>query len=58
MNQSDRTGKLWEMGLYDKCEELEEKYGVHVPITEKLKDRGREVAHNENNPCAETLPQK
>ena len=36
VSQSDRTGKLWEMGLHDKCEELEEKYGVRVPITKKL----------------------
>ncbi|MDH2900492.1 MAG: hypothetical protein PXY39_05930 [archaeon] len=36
LSQSDRTGKLWEIGLHDKCEELEEKYGVRVPITKKL----------------------
>jgi hypothetical protein len=36
VNQSDRTGKLWEIGLHDKCEELEDKYGVRVPITKKL----------------------
>jgi hypothetical protein len=36
VSQSDRTGKLWEIGLHDKCEELEEKYGVGVPITKKL----------------------
>ncbi len=36
VSQSDRTGKLWEMGLHDKCEELEEKYRVRVPITKKL----------------------
>ncbi len=36
VSQSDRTGKLWEIGLHDKCEELEGKYGVRVPITKKL----------------------
>lgn len=36
VSQSDRTGKLWEIGLHDKCEELEEKYDVRVPITKKL----------------------
>ena len=36
VSQSDRTGKLWEIGLHDKCEELEEKYGVRVPITKRL----------------------
>ena len=36
VSQSDRTGKLWEIGLHDKCEELEEKYSVRAPITKKL----------------------
>lgn len=36
VSQSDRTGKLWEIGLHDKCEELEENFGVRVPITKKL----------------------
>jgi hypothetical protein len=35
--QSDRTGTLWEMGLHDKCEDLEEKFGIKVPIVKKLR---------------------
>ncbi len=35
--QSDRSGKLWEMGLYEKCNELKEKYGINVPIARKLR---------------------
>jgi hypothetical protein len=36
VSQSDRTDKLWEIGLHDKCEELDKKYNVRVPITKKL----------------------
>ena len=35
--QSEMTGRLWETGLYDKCTELEDKYGVNVPIARKLR---------------------
>ena len=36
--QSERTGIIWEMGLHDKCEALEEKFGIKVPI---LKNFGK-----------------
>ncbi len=38
MNQSkrDRRGNIWEASLYEKCEELREKYGIDVPIRKKL----------------------
>jgi hypothetical protein len=36
VSQSDKSGKLWETGLHDKCAELEEEYSVRVPITKKL----------------------
>lgn len=39
MNQSkrDRRGNIWEASLYEKCEELREKYGIDVSIRKKLK---------------------
>jgi hypothetical protein len=35
--QSEATGKLWEMGLYEKCSELQDRFGLTVPITRKLR---------------------
>ena len=39
MQQSDkdRRGNIWEASLYEKCEELMEKYGIDVPIRKELR---------------------
>ncbi len=34
--QSESTGSIWETGLYDNCEDLQEKFGIKVPILRKL----------------------
>ena len=40
--QSERTGRIWETGLYVKCLELQDKYEVTVPIARKLRKIGEE----------------
>jgi hypothetical protein len=36
-SEKDQKGNIWEASLYEKCEELMEKYGVDVPIRKKLR---------------------
>ena len=36
-SEKDQRGNIWEASLYEKCEELKEKYGVDVPIRKKLR---------------------
>jgi hypothetical protein len=36
-SERDLRGNIWESSLYEKCEELQEKYGIDVPIRNKLK---------------------
>ncbi len=35
--QSELTDRVWESGLYERCEELNERYGVKVPFLNKLR---------------------
>jgi len=35
--QSELTDRVWESGLYERCEELDERYGVRVPFMNKLR---------------------
>ena len=36
-SEKDQRGNIWEASLYEKCEELKEKYGIDVPIRKKLR---------------------
>ncbi|MHB8361528.1 MAG: DUF6036 family nucleotidyltransferase [Thermoplasmataceae archaeon] len=36
-SKRDRRGNIWEASLYEKCEELKKKYGINVPIRDKLR---------------------
>ena len=36
-SERDKRGHIWESSLYEKCEELKEKYGIDVPIRNKLR---------------------
>jgi hypothetical protein len=35
--QSELTDSVWESGLYDRCEELDSRYGLKVPFMRKLR---------------------
>ncbi len=35
--QSELTDSVWESGLYDRCKELDERYGLKVPFMRKLR---------------------
>ena len=36
-SERDSRGNIWESSLYEKCEELKEKYEIDVPIRKKLR---------------------
>lgn len=36
-SEKDLRGNIWESSLYEKCKELKEKYGIDVPIRNKLR---------------------
>ena len=36
-SKKDQRGHIWESSLYEKCEELKEKYGIDIPIRNKLR---------------------
>ena len=36
-SEKDLRGNIWESSLYEKCEELKEKYGIDIPIRNKLR---------------------
>ena len=38
--QSEKTHRIWEAGLYEKCKELKEKYNLTVPFSSKLRKMG------------------
>lgn len=37
-SEMDPRSNIWESSLYEKCEELKEKYGIDVPIRNKLRN--------------------
>lgn len=36
-SKKDQRDHIWESSLYGKCEELKEKYGIDIPIRNKLR---------------------
>ncbi len=40
--QSEMTGRIWETGLCDNCELLEEKYNLSVPFLSRLRKKGEQ----------------
>ncbi len=58
-SEKDLRGHIWEASLYDKCEELKEKYGIDAPIRSKLRKiseekmiKGREKMVPEKGPSS------